>query len=90
MHYNTTNLSGQDLAREYNKSMSQEEVIMTFFQTHKGNYTPCEVQRLANINAPITSIRRAITDLTTKRRLRKTRNQRIGMYGKLAYAWELP
>lgn len=87
-YHNTTNSSGQTLLIFEEKAQTQEEIILQFFKAYKSDYTPDEVMRFLNFeNTPITSIRRAITNLTKKGELIKTSIQRMGSYGKPTYSW---
>lgn len=90
-YHNTTHSSGQVLIEFENKAKNQEEIILDFFG-HKflHDFTPDEVlEQLGLENTPITSIRRAITNLTDRGKLIKTNIQRTGKYGKPTYAWKL-
>jgi len=53
--------------------------------------TPFDIQEalgiLYDLNAPITSVRRAITDLTTEEKLVKTDIMKKGKYGKEVHCW---
>ena len=55
--------------------------------------TPFDIQEaltnLYDLDAPITSVRRAITDLTTEDRLIKTDIMKKGKYGKEVHCWKL-
>ena len=53
--------------------------------------TPFDVETAlySNTMVPITSIRRAITNLTNDEKLVKTDNQKTGPYGKPSYCWKL-
>ena len=89
--YNTTKESGADLKKSKEKTFSQSEKILNFFEDNKGkSFTPFDV--LKNVfgeNTPITSIRRSMTDLERLGRLKKTKEQRVGLYGKMNYCWKL-
>lgn len=70
--------------------LTQTERIAEFFSNNPGNlYTPFEVQDALATDAPITSIRRAMSDLTRKGFLIKTSEQRLGELGNLNYCWKL-
>ena len=86
--YNTTNATNPDLAEYRQKAENQNDVIMHLFESGL-NYTPSEVNRLALPNAPITSVRRAITNLTDDGRLFKTVHKRNGIYGRQEYVWQI-
>lgn len=91
--YNTISLSGDDLteARESNKH--QNDVILEIFRTCNEALTPFEVQDCLFAKKiyrwPITSIRRAITDLQKLGKLIKTSQMRSGRYGKPNYCWQI-
>lgn len=73
---------------------TQAEKIYKFFKNNPfKEFTPFDVQRRMRIqliiNSPITSIRRAITDLTEVGLLEKTGNKKPGIYGKNNYTWRL-
>lgn len=90
-YFNTTHLNGKELKQAIQAAEGQEAKIMAFFEGRPhGNYTPWEVQDFIGlVNTPITSIRRAITNLTDAGKLKKTTVQRPGPYRNVAYAWEL-
>lgn len=89
--HNTTDLEGKILETKKIKAGSQNEKILSFFQLYpEYNYTPDEVMKILNLpGTPLTSIRRAITDLTKMGYLEKTDKRRPGGYGDLTYAWQL-
>ena len=92
MYFNTTNLKGEDLKRAYRTANDQEQKIIAVFKRLVfPNYplTPYEVLEQSGLNAPITSIRRAMTDLTKEGILEKTTEHRMGPYGKPSYCWRL-
>lgn len=94
-YYNTTNQAGNVLAEHEASALTQEEKILELFVdlTPKGyeNLTPFDVQNLLfhNDGTPITSIRRAMTNLSLDNKLVKTDIQRTGAYGRLCHAWRL-
>ena len=64
---------------------------MWFFLLHQGSWTPNEVLNYAFGNKiPITSVRRAMTDLTNDGKLIKTKFKRLGSFGRMVYTWTLP
>jgi hypothetical protein len=89
--HNTTDLGGEDLIKREIRAGSQNEKILTFFRIRPTlDFTPYEVQMYLNMaTVPITSIRRAMTDLTKLGYLEKTGEKRPGQYGDLTYAWKL-
>jgi len=87
-YHNTTNLKGDQLNQAKKKAISQNERVLNFFQSHAlEEFTPCEVQK--RVGGLITSIRRAMSVLTKKGLLEKTKHQKEGVYGSLAYTWTL-
>ena len=92
MHYNTTRLTGQEYANALCAAEAQEDRVHVLFQ-HYGALTP-SVALQAYLAAysgipPLTSIRRAISDLTDQGKLEKTEVQAVGTYGKREHVWRL-
>ncbi len=91
-YFNTTALRGKSLQREIVTAKSQEKIILDYFKVKK-SLSPSQVYRFRGViglgNVPITSIRRSITMLTYGKKLVKTEKQRIGLYGKPEFVWEL-
>jgi hypothetical protein len=87
-HYNTTRESGQ-LALMYDETAAgQEQLIVEFFERFPGElFTPFDIQTAVLPRAPITSVRRAITNLCADGRLVKTDTKRAGPYGRPCYCW---
>ena len=88
MFYNTTNTTGEDLQAYRRKAMSQDEIILALYRDGY-DHSPSQVLQMVLPNAPITSVRRSITNLTTEGRLKKTGRQVNGMYGRPEYCWRL-
>lgn len=91
MYYNTTHLRGQRLARYEIQACKQDDMVAEFFRHNPGvDAAPHEVHQRLNLNGtPLTSIRRAMTNLTKDGVLERTDNQVDGPYGKPAYTWRL-
>jgi len=91
MYYNTTNLTGGNLAEAVGKAETQKDIILKFFQSHPDmEFTPFDVQKHCQLqDAPVTSIRRAITNLTDEGKLTKTSNVKKGLYGAMNFTWRL-
>lgn len=93
--YNTTNLAGPKLKAREIKAGTQNAVILQWFRQHPGQlFTPFDIIKhcfdgRGYFIAPITSIRRALTDLTKLGYLEKTDERRPGEYGDLNYCWRL-
>lgn len=91
-YYNTTHLTGEELKQAWKDAETQEQQILILFRKyHDRLFTPFEVldRVYPNGDVPITSVRRAITNLTECRALLKTEVQRDGPYGKPSYCWRL-
>lgn len=88
-YHNTTHSSGPQLGLFEAKDGNQEAAIFNFYRHHwKHGFTPSEVwARLFDGSVPLTSVRRAISNLTERRLLHKTMTQRNGPYGRPEYVW---
>ncbi len=92
MYYNTTNETGTALENKIAKCKSQREATVLIFKSYnlERGLSPSEVwQRANNQNSPITSWRRAISDLTLDGILEKTNIKITGMYGEHEHLWRL-
>lgn len=90
-YHNTTLESGATLDKRERKAKSQEDLILDYFQRryHFGR-SPSQVQqRLGLQRVPITSIRRAMTNLTARGKLIKTDAKVDGPFGHQEYLWKL-
>tara|TARA_B100000282_G_scaffold268341_1_gene221113 strand:- start:190 stop:519 length:330 start_codon:yes stop_codon:yes gene_type:complete len=93
--YNTINEQPSELAVSIAKAKSQEEKIMKCFYYYESKYTnlcfsPSMVLNMTNLKCPLTSIRRAMTNLSNEGKLIKTNNKIKGLYGKQEHLWSLP
>jgi|TARA_R100000655_G_scaffold13520_6_gene30562 hypothetical protein len=90
MYYNTNKQTGEDLRESRNTAKTQSEIILEFFQNNPNlQLSPFEILDTLELNAPITSIRRAMTDLTLEGKLKKTDVMVSGPYGKNVHTWRL-
>lgn len=88
--YNTTKRTGEELIRAEEEARSQEERVLAFFRSEKGFKSPFEVwHRLFLCSIPITSVRRAMTNLANEGHLEKTDILVTGDYGKPNHLWRL-
>lgn len=88
--YNTIGIQEPQAAQHRATNAKQNDIILSLFQRYPGHlFTPFEVQHHTRLRAPITSIRRAITDLTKAGHLVKTDIKKIGKYGTVNYTWQL-
>ena len=86
--FNTISEHGAELSSSKFKARSQQDTILSFFcENPMQGFTPFDIQRDVLPGAPITSIRRAITNLAQARKLKKTESMAKGRYGKKNYLW---
>ena len=88
--YETINQTDSALKESKKKTRKQEDLIYSLFQKRKRPLSPSMVLSQSGLNCPITSIRRAMTDLTNLGKIVKTDRQIKGLYGKAEHLWELP
>jgi hypothetical protein len=90
-YYNTTELSGDELKEKHFKAECQSDKILKYFRKINKPMTPSDIHmNLFDGHTPITSVRRAMSNLTNQLGLlEKTKGQKIGMYGSKEYFWEL-
>ena len=89
LFYNTIGLQGSELAQANASCETQEERVLKIMQVGC-SFTPSHVHWVYNEfypEVPITSIRRAMTNLTRRGLIRKTDEKEEGKYGKLNYKW---
>lgn len=87
-YHNTNHLAGADLESAEVSAKGQEADILRFFQSRRGIYlTPEDASAALSARTPLTSVRRAISNLTEKGLLRKTQTMRQGKYGKPIHYW---
>lgn len=89
-YYNTNNESGDTLKKSVSKAKNQEEAILAIFQSY-GKLTASECWQIfdPNGNIPITSVRRAITNLYHDLQIAKTEEMKQGIYGKKEHVYRL-
>lgn len=85
-YFNTTNEKGDTLKKYKEIAGEQERMILYWFQKYK-TLSPSEIQ-LPSL-CPLTSIRRAISNLTAAGYIRKTDKKNKGRYNRDEYIWEL-
>lgn len=90
MHYNTTNETGQTLATYRQSAMKQEEAVLALFRSRRLPMSPSQVWRHYGADlTPLTSIRRAMTDLTEQGLLERLEVKVEGHYGRPEHLWRL-
>jgi len=91
-YYNTTELTREDKIKYTSKAKAQESEIRSWFLHTNNENTPSEIwEKLFDKKIPITSVRRAMTNLTngTSPFLKKTAKKRNGFYGKPEHVWKI-
>jgi Fe2+ or Zn2+ uptake regulation protein len=91
--YNTIQEDDNALELSKKKAERQEDRILDYFQRHPfDSYTPFEIQHRvfgANGKVPITSVRRALTNLTDSGLLEKLEDFKLEVFGKRNHKWAL-
>jgi predicted transcriptional regulator len=91
-YYNTTNLKGEELAAAQAQARTQEQdVFEILFLANRPLGASEVMERLNHFNKrpPITSVRRAISNLKKSGQVERADHQTIGPYGRREYAWTL-
>lgn len=89
--YNTTNLEGDELEESRLRASTQKAVVLELF-SRRMVLSPSQVAQEANsigLDWPITSVRRAITDLTSAGKLQRTHLRITGPYGAKESLWRI-
>jgi len=96
MYYNTTNENGSLLKANTKQAENQTALTLSVFQTYPTyTFSADEVwnflidNEAINEQTPLTSIRRAITDLTNAGKIVKTNRKVLGSAGRKTYTWRL-
>lgn len=92
-YHNTNKLTGTPLADAETHCRNQEEKILYLFRVYNQRMTPSEVFKKWQLVwpvIPLTSVRRALTNLTRREELRMVEDKLVkGIYGALEHYWEL-
>lgn len=89
-YHNTNRETGAVLRESRSTARAQQEVILEFFRSHPGrHYSPDQIHQAVLPAAPITSVRRAITNFTDDGFLEKTAHMITGSWGKQVHTWRL-
>jgi len=91
IYYNTTHVEGDQLAEYVAQAADQEARVFEFFFHNPDTlFTPEHIQRYVMPEAPLTSARRAITNLTSRGLIVKSEKQGIGQFGRPVHYWYRP
>ena len=88
--YNTNQESLQEFSDSSQKAANQAAVILKLLELSKAPMSPSMVYKALREEWPITSIRRAMTNLTDDGKIVKTQKTVKGIYGKKEHLWALP
>jgi hypothetical protein len=89
-YYNTNDERGPELIDSRAQAKLQQNLILGFFRAHPGRrFAPHEVHSMMPPGTPLTSTRRAITNLTDAGQLEKTDQRVMGTFGKRVFTWQL-
>ena len=90
-YYNTCELDPELVKVYTGKARSQDAAILEFYRSepYGAAYTPDEINRFVLPNAPITSVRRALTNLTSTGALVKSDVLANGPCGHPVHYWTL-
>jgi hypothetical protein len=90
-YYNTNKLPHPDFLAAIHNAKSQQEKILIYFQSLPGRrFAPHQIKAaIFSDHTPITSIRRAITNLEKDGFLTKTDRMIEGDFGAPVHTWEL-
>jgi hypothetical protein len=91
MYHNSTESTGPALKAYQDKANTQEDRIMYFLKADPVRpITPSAALKwIFSGSVPITSVRRALTNLTNDGHIVKTTTQTKGPYGRPEFVWEL-
>ena len=88
--FNTIKETQQTLKNSNQKAATQEETIMDIFRNDpEALHTPNDVARISGLNCPLTSIRRAMSNLYNNGFLTKTSTMKMGTYGKMVHCYSI-
>ena len=88
--FNTIGENLDELSNSIAKCKTQEAKILKCFHYYETSLSPSMVLNMTKLRCPLTSIRRAMTNLSNEGKLVKTNKQVKGLYGKKEHLWSLP
>ena len=88
-HTSQPHLTSDEIAKYEAIALTQEQLVLAYFQSHpESSFSPEQIQSAVLPQAPITSVRRAITNLTTTGELVRTEWFTSGNYGRPVGTWQ--
>ena len=92
-YYNTNNESGKTLITSKTRANKQELKVLRFFQSNNQaeRFSPEDILNQVDFgrSVPLTSVRRAMTNLTQAGYLKKTSLMKKGQFGKQIHTWQI-
>jgi len=88
-YHNTTNLNEITVISETIKCQSQEQIILEIYKRSLRLSASQVLDMYPNQRTPLTSVRRAISNLMYDGKLIKTDDMKEGIYGKPEHIYEL-
>jgi hypothetical protein len=95
-YFNTTNLKGEELKTSESKALTQDEEVLRLFKTFDAlTLTPERLHKHLQdtnpkyANVPLTSTRRAFSNLKNRCLIEKTDTLIKGNFGKKVHVWKL-
>lgn len=86
--HNTVALDSYELLRAEGRAIRQEDIVLAIFdESRDGLLTPEDVLERMPVGTPITSVRRAMSDLTKQGQLMKTQQFKQGPFGVRIHFW---
>ena len=78
-----------EINRDERKARQQDAKVLAFFRSNPGEWGPSKVWLATGRTCPLTSTRRAMTNLANAGYLRCTPFRREGLYGRFEHLWTL-
>lgn len=91
-YWNTTGLKGDELAEARRAASNQEAFVLALYRAARGPLSPSEALHRCEAAGkawPLTSVRRAVTNLTKAGALVRLDSKRQGDYGRPEHEWGL-
>jgi len=91
-YYNTNNENGSELLKSIQKGLTQEHTIIDIFKNaNNQGYSASQIHKIfGNDNVPLTSIRRAMSNLCYEENfLEITDKMVMGIYGKKEHIYKI-
>ena len=93
MYYNTTDAPAEVVVKRKQHNLKQDDRILEIFKRAQKPLTPFDVFHQHKVQyhfeIPITSVRRAITNLTQSGKLIKSNTKKEGDYSRENYTWKI-